>query len=90
MIVQQYTYIPHTHAYSHKHTLHIHTHARTHACTQTHTHSEVNHCMLQVRLPTGTVILVEVGWLNYMNSVIYLSVADYGQTEGRDMNGRRY
>ena len=45
--------------------------------------------MLQVRLPTGTVIQVQRGWSNYMNTAIYLSVADYGQTEGRDMNLER-
>jgi len=46
--------------------------------------------MLQVRLPTGTVILVEIAFMQYMNSVIYLSVSDYAQTEGRDINRRIY
>ena len=88
--VHAHTYI-HTHSRAHTHTR---THARTHAHTHTHTHTHAliqkNTCVLQVRLPTGTVIQVEVGWRNYMNSVIYLSVSDYAQTEGRDINRRRY
>ena len=51
---------------------------------------ENKQCVLQVRLPTGTVIQVQRGWQNYMNTAIYLSVADYGQTEGRNMNVRKF
>ena len=61
---------------------------RTRTRTHMHTH-ESKQCVLQVRLPTGTVIQVQRGWRNYMNTAIYLSVADYDQTEGRDMNMRR-
>ena len=39
--------------------------------------------MFQVRLPTGTVIQVKrVGGV-FLNTVIYLSAADYNQTEGK-------
>ena len=40
-------------------------------------------CVFQVRLPTGTVIHVKrVGGV-FLNTVIYLSTADYNQTEGK-------
>ena len=39
--------------------------------------------VFQVRLPTGTVIHVRrVGGV-FLNTVIYLSAADYNQTEGK-------
>jgi len=46
--------------------------------------------MFQVRLPTGTVVQVQRGWQKFMNTVIYLSAADYAQTEGRDMTRVRW
>ena len=54
-------------------------------CGLSDTQSEIKQCVLQVRLPTGTVIQIQGGWL-YMNTAIYLSAADYGQIEGRDVN----
>jgi hypothetical protein len=50
-----------------------------------YTHNERKQFVMQVRLPTGTVIQMQGNW-RYMNTVIYLSAADYGQIEGRDMN----
>ena len=39
--------------------------------------------MFQVRLPTGTVIHVKTVGGVFLNTVIYLSTADYNQTEGK-------